>query len=147
MKNGNLVVIGAIAIVAIAIASRKKAAGLLNYFISGVAIRWDGVVPIMRIDLGIQNPSNQDFTIKSLVGNVTANGYQIANVSAFDTVQVKAASQVIYPIYLRLSFIGVVADIVNLITTGNGTTQSISFKGTVNASDVVAPIELNYKIL
>lgn len=127
--------------------STKKAVGLLNYYISKVELSFSGATPILRLTIGIQNPSNETFQINSFVGNLLANGYVIGNVSSFEKLTIGPASLGLYKLTVRLSLIGVVSDIVNAIQQGSGTTQTITFKGAVNASGLLAPVNLQYKIL
>jgi LEA14-like dessication related protein len=126
--------------------TKKQAIGLLNYYIANVGLSFDGFTPILRLNIGIQNPSNASFVIKDFVGNLVANGNNIGTMSSFVPLDVPAASQVVYPIYVRLNLIGIVSDIVNLIQNKSGIAQDIELTGFVNASGVVAPIDLKYKL-
>lgn len=126
--------------------STKKAIGTLNYFIAGVGLGFDGMTPILSIKMGIQNPSNAQFTINSFVGNISANGQDVGTLSAFNPIVIPASSQVFYTLYVRMNLVGIVADIVNLLEQKSGIAQTINLKGYVNASGIVAPVDLNYKI-
>ena len=145
MKSKDIL-LGAGIFIAWLVYSQKKAIGLLNYFISGVAISFDGVTPIMRLSIGVQNVSNESFLIKSFVGNLVSNGSVIGNVSSFVPVNIPPASQVNYDVYVRMSLIGVVQDIVNLIQKKSGVAQTVTLQGYVNASGLIAPVDLTYKI-
>ena len=106
----------------------------------------------MRISIGIQNPSNESFQIKSFVGNLFAAGtdnvpYKVGTVSSFESLYVPAAAQVVYPLYIRLNLLGIVSDIFNTIQQGSGPSHTVTLEGTVNASGIVAPVSLTYKIL
>jgi hypothetical protein len=151
-NKAGTVLLAASAFVAYLVFSKKKAIGLLNYFISGIAIGSDNNTPVMRVEIGIQNPTNEDFQIRAVVGNLKATSidgstYNIGNVSSFVSLSVRPASQVIYPLYVRLNAIAIVSDIVNTIMQGSGPSQVITVEGTVNASGIVAPVTLSYKIL
>ena len=126
--------------------TQKKAIGLLNYYIHGVDIDFDGLSPILKLDIGIQNPSNSSFQVRDFVGNLTANGNNIGTMSSFIPLEVPPASQVVYPVYVRMNPIGIVEDIINLLQSKSGISQTINLSGFVNASGVVAPISLTYKI-
>ena len=141
----------ATAFVGFLVFSKRTAIGLLNYFVSGIAIAMDGFTPVMRVEIGIQNPSNEDFQIRSFVGNLFAvdalnQSHPIGNVSAFSSMWVRASSQAIYPLYVRLNVGAVVSDIVNAIMQGSGPGHTIVLDGTVNASGIVAPIRVEYKL-
>lgn len=126
--------------------ANKKAIGMLNYIITGVGLSFEGITPVMRLSIGIQNVSNESFVIKSFVGSLTCNGFQIGNISSFTPVTVPAVSQITYDVYARLSLIGAVQDIVNLIQQKSGIAQTVIITGYINASGLVAPVNLSYKI-
>jgi hypothetical protein len=146
MKAGQLLLWGGIIGLGITALSRKKAIGLLNFFINKVGVKFEGFTPILRVDIGILNPSRESFTIKSIAGNIISNGYSLGTVSAFDTVEIKATSQAVYPVYIRVNAIGAGADVINMITHGVGNGVTVTFKGTVNASGITAPLDISYKI-
>lgn len=126
--------------------TQKKAIGLLNYYIHDIGVDFDGLAPLMKLNIAIQNPSNSSFLVRDFVGNISANGYNIGTVSSFTPLSVPAASQVYYPVIVRLNLIGVVTDIINLIQQRSGISQEIILNGYVNASGIVAPVYLKYKI-
>jgi len=86
----------------------------------------DGITPIATFGLMIQNPSSQSFTIKSLAGNISANGFRIGSVSSFIPLTIRPNSQQIYLLNIRLSLIGVVSDIIAAFN-GNGARQVVEF--------------------
>ncbi len=149
-KAGDILLVTT-AFVAFLVFSKRQAIGLLNYFISGIAIAMDGTTPVMRVEVAIQNPTNEDFQIRSFVGNLFAidalgQSHTIGNVSAFGSIWVRSASQAIYPVYVRLNIGAIVSDIVNAIMQGSGPGHTIILDGTVNASGIVAPIRVDYKL-
>lgn len=115
----------------------------LNYYVAGVDLKFDNNTPVLRIDLGIQNPDENSFTIKSIVGNLYANGYPIGNVSSYNQALVPPAGNVIYSLYIRLSLINIVSDIVSIFT-GGGIRQRIEFSGTVRIDNITAPLDFEY---
>jgi LEA14-like dessication related protein len=126
--------------------AEKKAITLLNYYVQGVAVDFDGLTPIMKINIGIQNPSNQNFTVRDFIGNLTANGQNIGTMSAFTPLEIPAASQAFYPVLIRMNAIGIVEDIISLIQSQTGISQTVVLDGYVNANGIVAPVHLSYKI-
>lgn len=125
--------------------NQSRTLGYLNYYIQGVDLGFTGITPVLRINLGIQNPSNDSFQVKSIVGNLYANNSLIGNVSAFGTLNIPAASSVVYPLYIRMSLMGVVSDIVKIFE-GGGITQQIEFDGAVNVNNITAPLTFKYSI-
>lgn len=145
MNGKGIFLIGA-AFIAWLLIAQKKAIALLSYSVEKVGVSFDGITPLLRLDILIQNVSAETFTIQSFVGNLLVNGYQVGTISSFTSLTIPAASQVVYPVVVRMSLIGVVSDLVNVITKGSGTSQVIQVNGFVNASGIVAPINLNYKV-
>jgi hypothetical protein len=134
------------AIIALTAFSKAKAAGTLNFYPEGVrSLSFDGITPVISIGLVIQNPSSNSFQIKSLVGNLSANGFLIGNVSTYQPVTVRPNSQSVLVLNVRLSILGVVTDIINAFQ-GNGVQQIMNFKAWANVDNYSAPITITYKI-
>lgn len=147
MKTGNILLILAGVAVAAAAFFTHRAVAMLNFALKGVAFRWEGAAPVLRFKVSVQNVSNESFQVKSVVGTLRANGFVVGNVSTFTPVVVPPASAAEMEIDVRMSLIGVVSDIVNVIEQGSGPSQELEFTGNVNASGIVQPLELKYKIL
>ena len=145
MADNKFLIIGAAAL-AYWYLTKKKAIGFLNYYIQGIGLTFDGFTPIMKLNIGIQNPSNTSFTVKDFVGNLSCNGNNIGTMSSFTPMEIPAASQIIYPLFIRMNLIGIVSDIIALLENQSGIEQDIELTGFVNASGIVAPIDLKYKI-
>jgi len=126
---------------------QKGAAKLLNYVIQRVQLNFQGTTPVLRVDVGVQNPSNTDFTIKSIAGDAIAGGQVIGNFSMFQTIVVASNAQTTLPIDIRLNTLGVVADLIKVITQGYGNTTTITLDGNVNANGFVQPLKLEYKLM
>src|SRR5688500_14740075 len=122
----------------------NRAAGMLTYF-PGNITGFNLLPPTVYVELVIQNTSNIDFTISSLAANVTSDGTQIGNVSNFTPVLIPSNSQGAIPLTLSLQPIGLVNDIISLITGGNGS-RTILIEGSVNANGVQQPFSLPYKV-
>lgn len=135
------------ALVGLSLYAQQRASGFLNYYISSIALAFDGMTPILRLNIAIQNPSNQQFVVRSMVGTVLANDTPIGNISSFQTVVINPNSQQILPVYIRLKVLSIVTDIITLIQNGSGISQTITVTGNVNANNIVAPVNLSYKII
>lgn len=122
----------------------KNAAGNLQYYpgkITGFSLS-----PLMiTVELVVQNTSNITFTINSLAASVTSDGTHIGNVSDFTPVLVPANSQGAVPLTLVLDPLGLVNDIISIITGGSGS-RNIEVKGSVNANGMQQPFTLQYKV-
>jgi LEA14-like dessication related protein len=122
----------------------SKAAGNLTYF-PGNITGFHLLPPTIFLELVIQNTSNIEFTINSLAANVTSDGTQIGNVSNFTPVVVPSNSQGAIPLTLSLQPIGLVNDIISIITGGNGS-RTILIEGTVNANGMQQTFSLPFKV-
>lgn len=134
------------AVIALTALNKVYASGTLNFYPASIKdISFDGITPVVTLGLAIQNPSGQSFTINSLVGNVTANGTLIGNVSSFNPVYVRANSQQIYYLNVRMSLLGIVNDIIKAFN-GNGISQELKFSAYANVSNYTIPITITYKV-
>lgn len=111
-------------------------------------IYFDGITPYVRVGIIVQNTSNQSYTINSIAGNVTSyqNGksYNIGNVSTFTQQQILANKQQTILIDVRLSLIGVVSDLLNIIDAGYH--QKIIFNGYANVENLQIPLNFEYTL-
>ena len=125
---------------------KASASGTLNFYPESLRhVEFDGITPVATFGLVIQNPSSQKFTIRSLAGNFTANGFRIGNVSSFTPISVNANSQTVYLLTVRLSLLGVVQDIINALN-GNGIKQNVTFNAWVNVDNYSVPINMIFQI-
>lgn len=134
-------------LIALGLFAQKRASGFLSYYIKSLALAFDGMTPVVKVNLVIQNPSNEQFVVRSLVATLFANGEAVGNVSAFTTITVNPNSQQILPVYVRLNTLSIVSDIVTLFQNNSGIQMTLNLKGVVNANSIVAPIDVSYKIL
>lgn len=124
----------------------SKAAANLIYSPGDITgFRLDGISPVLYVDLVIQNTNNVSFTINSLAGSVLSNDTVIGNISNFTPIQVPGNAESVLPLTLKLQPIGLVGDIISIITGGVGN-RDLRIKGTVNANGIQEGFELIYKI-
>lgn len=126
--------------------AKSKALTALQYYISDVGADFVNGKPIIILDVAIQNPTNERFTIQSIVGTLKLNGQPIGQVQSFVSRDVLPVNATIYPVNIIVSNLGIGMTVYNLITQGIGTSQTVSFDGSINASNIVAPINLSAKI-
>jgi hypothetical protein len=146
MKGKSVLIIAALGAGAWYLMQQKKALDILNYYIASVGLTFDGVQPILTLHIGVQNVSNASFTINSFVGNLTANDKTLGTASSFIPILIGASSQTTFPVQIRLNLIGITSDIIAILNGQSGLQQTIKLQGYVNASGLVAPVELTYKI-
>lgn len=126
--------------------AKGKAIDRLQFYIKGIGTSIQAGQPVITLSIAIQNPTNETFTIRSVVGNLSSNGQVIGRVTSNSEVFVQAAGQSLYPLNIALSIGGLGLAIYNLISQGIGTSQTIGFSGAVNASGIVAPIDITATI-
>lgn len=126
--------------------TKANALQTLNFYPKGVSgISFEGVTPIIKLNLAIQNTSNQQMVIRSLAGNLFANGFLIGNVSSYNVLAIRPNAESIFSITVRLSLLGVVQDIIDAIK-GNGFSQEIEFQARANVDRYNIPINIKYSI-
>ena len=134
------------ALVAVNAFQKASAAGTLNFYPDSIKnIAFDGITPIATIGIMVQNPTGQRYQVRSLVANLTANGFNIGNVSSFAPTYIAPNSQSVYLVNVRLSVIGIVTDIINAFN-GGGIRHEIQFKGFANVDNFVVPINMKYVV-
>lgn len=148
MESGiaKTVLFGGAAILAYNFITKGKALGSIN-FIAGDIHSFDlvGSTPVLTVGVIAQNTSSSQFVIKSIAGNVTADGYSVGVVSFFNPVTIAPNSQVQIFVQIRFFPLSIVQDIINAFQT-NDFSQDVTFKGYANVDNFQVPIENKYKV-
>lgn len=125
---------------------KETALKTLNFSQAGVHdFEFDGLTPVFVLGLGIQNTSNQSFTLNSIAGNVYANGYYVGNVAHFTPQTIKSNWQGILLLDARMSLLGIVNDLIKAYQNRNFT-QKINLKATANIDRLQVSINEDYVI-
>lgn len=126
---------------------RKSAAGDdLVFYAKGIrALRFEGSTPVLEMNLGVGNTSNQSFTINAIAGNLYTNGTYIGYVSNFNPVTIPPVKEAILPINIRMSLIGAVSQLIEGLTNGSWS-QDLELDLKTNVDNLVVPISIKYKI-
>lgn len=123
----------------------RKGSGLktLKFFPGSISkVTWEGMTPVLVFNLGVQNTSNQDFTINSIAGNVNSNNTYLGNVGSFTPVVIAKNSEQYIPVKFRLQISGVVNNIVDAINTGTFR-QNLELRLVANIDNLQLPIEFD----
>jgi len=126
--------------------AQKKASGFLNYFVKALQLSWDGADPLLRVTVAVQNPSNEQFIIRSIVGNLFINEQKAGNVSMFETITINPNRQTDIPLIVMLDPVAVVSDLLTLIQRQSGNPQEIKLVALVNANGFVQGMTVKYKL-
>jgi len=126
--------------------SKTQSAATLNFYPASIKnLQMDGVTPVLTLNLAIQNPSSQTYTVKAVVGSLYANGFLIGNVGSYVQKTIIGPGQTIYPLTIRLSLLGIVQDIINAFS-GGGAAQKVELNAYANVDDFNIPIKLLFNI-
>ena len=126
--------------------SKASAGNALVWFPKGIrAITFSGGSPVIELNLGVGNPTNQSFTLKALAGNLFTNGTYIGYISTYNSITMQPASEAIIPIKIKLSPLGIVSELLDDIQSG-GWKQKLALEMRANVDNLVIPVKLNYTI-
>ena len=119
----------------------RKAAESLGYIFSGVSFHFDGITPVLDITLRVQNVNNRTFNINGFVGQLYSGSEKIGQVYSFTPVVVSPLSSTPVTFSVRLSAIGIVADIIKRIQTKQGFNYQLRLVGSLNAEGFILPVD------
>lgn len=114
-------------------------ANALRAQIKDVDFDWQRI----RILLNVDNPTNGNFVVRSIVGDLLVNGQKVANVQTFENNgwKVPANGQGVIPI-IGTYITGNVAQLIASIMAG-GRPKDLSFRGTVNINNEMIPFNFH----
>lgn len=127
--------------------TKYNASGALNFYPANAnSLAFDGTTPVLTVGVAVSNPTNTAFTIRGFSGTVTANDYMIGVAESYETRIIQPRANTVLPIQIRLGLVGIAADIVNAITSGNKFSQVLKLSATANVDNFNVPVKLTYKI-
>lgn len=141
----NLVLIGG-GLLAYYIFKSKRQAENLNYYFKSFSLSFDGITPVLKINIVIQNINNSSLKIKAIEGDLLNNSTVIGKVYNFDPVTINPASQTDYSFNIRLLVLPVVSDIISKILQGDGLQYNLSVIGNINAESFIFPFKFNFNV-
>lgn len=127
--------------------AKGGAIATLNYNISGIRFNFSGLVPVLSINIAVQNTSNQSVLISSLAGDLYINGDHTSNISSFEPLNIPANSEAVYTITARLSLTGAISNLIDIVNGRLKATANIRFTGHINIEQLQVPVDLTYKII
>lgn len=119
--------------------SRYSFGQKINFVLRSLRPGGTFLAPTINVDFAVQNPTNQNVTIKSVTGSVSVNGEYLANVSAFGDQVIAPNSESMLRLTARPSALGLFNSIRELLNTPAGQVNA-SFTGTANVEGLVVPI-------
>lgn len=146
MKIAPTLLLAAGGILAYSLYRKSAAAGDLVFFPKGIrALKFEGATPVLEMNLGVGNTSNQSFTIQGLAGNLYTNNTYIGYVSNFNAITIPPRSETLLPISIRLNLIGAVSQLIEGLTNGTWS-QDLELDMKTNVDNLVVPVVIKYKI-
>lgn len=148
-KNSNFPLL-LIAVVAIFYFSRLGVAATnLKVNLRNISIKKSGGLNLPRIllDFTIQNVTNQPIFFRSLVGDIFINGSYFANISNFNQIQITPRSAVNYPVEVQINFLDFIPLFKQLAFPVGKRKLIVKGKLTLNANNLIIPVEINQTIL
>ena len=116
-------------------AHQAQQAGNMRIKIQGVHLENDGTV---NMDLLIMNPNSAAFTFKSVLGNLSVEGKNIAELKMFGEYTVRPNDQATIPVMAKIMPVVFKA----LQSSFKGRTVPLHFQGVVNVNDNAVPLQL-----
>jgi LEA14-like dessication related protein len=128
--------------------SKGYGASRLGYYIAKIAPRFNDFALTLDFHIGVQNPTNESFTIQSLSGELFTNGKPIGNISSFTLTEIKPNAQTIFIASVRLPLLSLGAELWNALQGGvTSISQKLKIVGTVNVDNIPVPVQMEYTIL
>lgn len=138
--------LAAVALIAFNFVSKAVSLSRINILPGQVSdFRFSGTTPVATITMIVQNAGNQSAVMRSIVGNVYANGYLIGNVSSFQPQTIAANSQSTVAVNLRFGIFGIVNNLVEVFQTKQYS-QDIEFDAVAVVDGIQIPINFKYKV-
>lgn len=135
----NLLLIGG-ALVALYLIGRTRLATNVKVLFRGLSFGGGLRKPSISLRFGVQNPTDQTATVRSLVGQVDANGRTVADVSGFQALQVGPNTESILTVQAQPAAVGIVQTVAEFLRQKERGPVRVTFTGTANVDGVNLPI-------
>mgnify|MGYP003339863054 FL=1 len=136
MRNLLWIVGGAAALLLL---SKYRFGQKANFFLRSLRPGGSLFSPTIKVEMAVQNPTNQTITIKSITGSISVNDKYLANVSAFGDQKVLPNAESTLQLTARPSATGVFQSVRELLTNPVGSIKA-TFDGTANVDGLVVPV-------
>lgn len=141
MKRNTLIILGVIAAAGLYFFTRGKAAKKLQVFFNDLKLgEIKGLkIPDIYARFKVINPTNTDLSVTSIAGSIYLNGKLLTTVSNLERQTIPANTETLYSVKVVTPALNAAYALYNLIK--NRKDAEIEFKGTVNTTGVVIPID------
>jgi LEA14-like dessication related protein len=137
MKN---VIWIALAAGAVLLYTRIRALTNLQFVARNIGFGGGGI----QLQVGVQNPTSTDLTLKSIFGQFIVNGSPVGNVSSSYQQIVKGNSETTVLVTISPDIFGSVGLLVNQLQTGVTAPETIELRGQANVNDNIVPLRLTF---
>jgi hypothetical protein len=146
MKNNKIGLLFGAALImgAYYIFSKRSFAKNANFSFEGLKFDWKKKK--VEIVLSCSNPTNNNITLNSVVGNLIVNNNTIASIESFSKTTIIANGKTNIKLDLIPSAIGILMSIKEFVTNKARTKQKINAKfiGSANMEGIIIPLDLQF---
>lgn len=135
----NLLFIGG-ALLALFVVTRARLATNVKVLFRGLSFAGGLRRPSITLRFGIQNPTDQTANVRSIVGQVDANGRTVADVSGFQSLQVGPNTETIMQVNAQPAAVGIVQTVAEFLRQKERGAVKVTFTGTANVDGINIPI-------
>ncbi len=144
IESKTLLILGG-ALLAWPLISKAVAGSKLSIVFSRIkSVNYQGGQLQIIIELRAINPSNQDFTIRSLHGDLYFNGTSVGQGFILSPLTIQPNSYTDLPITFTLTTGQAANAIYNLVTGGTSGGATLNFKGSANVDGLPIPINQTF---
>lgn len=118
--------------------TKAQSIGSLNFVPRGLSTSSGAVL----VQLGIQNPTSNQITLRSLVGSLIVNGSNVGDVSNFTTTTIQPNSETGIIVRVTPNYLGLASGLLNSIEDFGATQLTASLQGSANVEGQTLPLQI-----
>jgi len=134
------------ALVALYLVGRSRLASNVKVLFRGLSFSGGLRRPTISLRFSIQNPTDRMATLRSIVGQVDANGRTVADVSGFQALTVGANTESIMTVQAQPAAVGIVQTVAEFLRQKERGPVQVTFTGTANVDGLNVPINQSVNI-
>lgn len=139
MKKSFVVAIGLGAIALFYLMGKSGAGKKLKISLLKLRAKAKGFnIPDVFLDFQIINPTNQNLTVRNIVGTLKVNGNDFSTISQLEQISIPANQTTIYSVKVQTTVTDAISTIYALLR--NKQKLKITFDGTINSEGFLIPI-------
>jgi len=139
------VVIGALVVGAfLYFRSKAKSGEMVKVYLDGLSLdKSKGIaIPNINANFKLVNPTSTPLSIDSLTGEIYYNDSLVSNVQNLSKIDIPANTEINYAIKVKTPVVSLLTSIISFfLNRKKGVKAKITFKGNINSTGVLIPIE------